>query len=79
MEPGASLAVVVQVCGEFDTRAEFFGEFDVFFGQVMRKVWRCGRYSEKEGFVLVALSPCFEKFYAFVHGGKGLDIFFWLG
>ena len=49
MEPGASLAVVAQVCGQFDARAEFLGEFDVFFGQVMRKVWRCRRYGEKEG------------------------------
>ena len=78
MEPGSSFAVVAQVCGEFDARAEFFGEFDVFFGQVMWKVWRCGRYGEKEGFVWMAPRPRFEKFYAFVHGGKGLDIFFWL-
>ena len=67
MEIGASFAVVAQVCGEFNARAEFFGEFGVFFGQVMWKVWRCGRYGEKEGFVLMVLRPCFEKFYAFVY------------
>ena len=78
MEIGSSFAVVAQVCREFDARAEFLGELDVFFGQVMRKVWWCGRYGEKEGFVLMASRPCFEKFYAFVYGGKGLDIFFFM-
>ena len=78
MEIGSSLAVVAQVGGEFDACAEFLGEFDVFFGQVMRKVWWCGRYGEKEGFVLMVPRPCFEKFYAFVNGGEGLDIFFLL-
>ena len=76
MEPGATLAIVFEVFGEFNACAELLGEFDVFRWQVMWEMGRLRREREKEGFVTIALRPFVEEFDAFIHTGKWWEFFF---
>lgn len=43
---------------------------------MVREVWWDRREGEKEGVALITAYPLLKKFYALVHIGKWLDLFF---